>query len=125
MTKILIVEDEPDTVELVRRVLTARGYTLIHAPSAEQGLDLARAERPDLIILDLGLPDHDGQTLAGWLRDEPGLEQTPIVAFTAWPQETVRDMVESYGCVGYIGKPLVSIQHFANQIQSYLLPSEK
>jgi two-component system cell cycle response regulator DivK len=125
MTKILIVEDEPDVAELVRRVLTAHGYEVFHAPMAEQGLDLARATHPDLIILDLGLPDYDGQTLAGWLRDEPGLERTPIVAFTAWPQETVREMTESYGCAGYISKPIVSIQEFANQIESFLLSTER
>ena len=124
MTKILIVEDEPDVAELVRRVLTAHNYEVFHSPTAEHGLDLARTAHPDLIILDLGLPDYDGQTLAGWLRDEPELERTPIVAFTAWPQETVREMIESYGCAGYISKPIVSIQRFAEQIESFLLSTE-
>lgn len=71
MTLILLVEDIPDTVELVRRALTAHGYDLIHASDAETGLQLAVEHRPALILLDLGLPDYDGQTLAGWLRAEP------------------------------------------------------
>jgi two-component system cell cycle response regulator DivK len=123
MTKILIVEDEPDVVELVHRVLTSHNYEVIHAPTAELGLELALAEHPDLILLDLGLPDYDGQTLAGWLRAEPELETTPIVAFTAWPQETVREMTESYGCVGCISKPIVSINRFVEQIKSFLVPA--
>jgi two-component system cell cycle response regulator DivK len=75
---------------------------------------------PDLILLDLGLPDYDGQTLAGWLHAEPATTNIPIVAFTAWPQETVSQMVESYGCVGYISKPVVKINDFISKIASYL-----
>jgi DNA-binding response OmpR family regulator len=123
MTKILIVEDEPDVAELVRRVLASRGYEVYHAPTAELGLELALVELPDLILLDLGLPDYDGQTLAGWLRAEPSLDGTPLVAFTAWPSETVKAMTESYGCAGYISKPIVSINRFAEQIKSFLLPA--
>lgn len=122
MNKILIVEDEADVAELVCRVLTAHDFSVFHASTAERGLELALALQPDLILLDLGLPDHDGQTLAGWLRGEALLEQTPIVAFTAWPLETVRDMAESYGCVGFISKPIVSINEFADQIRGFLLP---
>jgi two-component system cell cycle response regulator DivK len=120
MTKILLIEDMPDTVELVRRALTSNGYDLIYAPDAETGLKMALAEHPDLILLDLGLPDYDGQTLAGWLRNEASLAATPIIAFTAWPQETARQMVESYGCNGYIAKPIVKISEFVAQVKSYL-----
>lgn len=122
MTKILIVEDELDSIELVRRVLVARGYDVVQALTAEEGLEQARLENPDLILLDLGLPDYDGQTLAGWLREEPALKSTLIVAFTAWPVETVKKMTESYGCAGYISKPIVSVNNFVEQIKSYLLP---
>ncbi len=124
MTKILTIEDEPDVAELTLRVLTAYGYEVICAPNAERGLALAATERPDLILLDLGLPDYDGQTRAGWLRSDPELEKIPIVAFTAWPQETVREMVESYGCAGYISKPVVSVQQFLEQVRSFLPAAE-
>ncbi|MBI5963454.1 MAG: response regulator [Chloroflexi bacterium] len=120
MTKILLIEDVPDNVELVRRALSSRGYEVIHAPDAESGLDLALTQRPDLILLDLGLPDYDGQTLAGWLRAEPVLDATPIIAFTAWPQETARQMVDSYGCNGYISKPVEKISDFIAQVESFL-----
>lgn len=120
MIKILLVEDMPDTVELVRRTLSPHGYEIVHAPDAETGLLLALEHRPHLILLDLGLPDYDGQTLAGWLRAEPTLVGTPIIAFTAWPQETARKMVESYGCNGYIQKPIQKVKDFVNQIDSFL-----
>jgi two-component system cell cycle response regulator DivK len=120
MLKILLVEDMPDTVELVRRALSTYDYEVVHAPDAETGLELALEHRPNLILLDLGLPDYDGQTLAGWLRAEPTLDDTPIVAFTAWPQETARKMVESYGCNGYIQKPILKVKDFVDQIASYL-----
>ncbi len=120
MIKILLVEDMPDTAELVRRALSPQRYEVVHAPDAETGLQLALEQRPSLILLDLGLPDYDGQTLAGWLRAEPALKETPIIAFTAWPQETARKMVESYGCNGYIQKPISRIKDFVAQIESFL-----
>jgi len=120
MKKILLVEDTTDSVELVRRILSSHGYDVIHAADAETGLEMALAQLPDLILLDLGLPDYDGQTLAGWLRAEPVLDATPIVAFTAWPQETARKMVDSYGCNGYISKPILKASEFIAQVDSFL-----
>jgi DNA-binding response OmpR family regulator len=120
MTKILLVEDIPDNVALVRRALSASGYEIIHAPDAETGLSLALEHVPDLILLDLGLPDYDGQTLAGWLRSEPVLDGTPIVAVTAWPEETAKRMVESYGFAGYICKPITKVVDFAAKVNSFL-----
>lgn len=120
MIKILLVEDMPDTVELVRRALSTYDYEVVHAPDAETGLELALEQRPSLILLDLGLPDYDGQTLAGWLRAESALADTPIIAFTAWPQETARKMVESYGCNGYIQKPILKVRDFVDQIESFI-----
>jgi two-component system cell cycle response regulator DivK len=120
MTKILIIEDVPDNAELVRRIMSARGYEVLHAMDAETGLEMAIATIPDLILLDLGLPDHDGLTLAGWLRAETTLANIPIIAYTAWPPDTARQMAETYGCNGYIGKPIGSVKEFAAQIESFL-----
>jgi two-component system cell cycle response regulator DivK len=120
MTTILIVEDMPDNAELAKKILTSRGFQVIHAPNAETGLQLAKDHLPDLILLDLGLPDYDGLTLAGWLRAEPEIATVPIVAFTAWPQETAKQMAESYGCDGYIGKPIENVNDFVARINSYL-----
>jgi DNA-binding response OmpR family regulator len=123
MTKILLIEDIPDNAELVQRALSATGYEIIHAVDAETGLHLALVHCPDLILLDLGLPDYDGQTLASWLREEAILDATPIVALTAWPEETARQMVESYGFNGYICKPVTKVKEFVSQINSFLKSS--
>jgi DNA-binding response OmpR family regulator len=120
MTKILMVEDIPDNAELVRKALSRSGYEVIHALDAETGLQLALMHIPDLILLDLGLPDYDGQTLAGWLRAESVLDATPIVAVTAWPEETAKTMVESYGFDGYICKPIIKVADFVSRIDSFL-----
>jgi two-component system cell cycle response regulator DivK len=119
MPKILVVEDHPDSAQLVQRVLTARGWQVLQAADAETGLQMAVDHRPDLILVDLGLPDADGQTLVGWIRRVPQLAHTPIVACTAWPEETARKMVEVYGCDGYIRKP-ISVGTFADQIATYI-----
>lgn len=120
MKKILIVEDIPDNAELARRMLVSAGYQVLHAPDAETGLEMALSQKPDLILLDLGLPDYDGQTLAGWLRERPETATMPIVALTAWPEETARQMAESYGCNGYIPKPITQVKDFLSQISSFL-----
>jgi two-component system cell cycle response regulator DivK len=120
MTKILLVEDILDNAALVRKALSGRNYEIIHALDAETGLSLALEHVPDLILLDLGLPDYDGQTLAGWMRAESVLDATPIVAVTAWPEETAKKMVESYGFDGYICKPILKVAEFVAKIDSYL-----
>lgn len=120
MKKILIVEDIADNAELVRRILSAHGYEVSHAADAETGLQMSQSQRPDLILLDLGLPDHDGLTLAGWLRADPAFENVPIVAYTAWPPETASRMAETYGCDGYIGKPIGGVKQFVEKVESYL-----
>ncbi len=120
MTKILIVEDIIDNVELVRKALSATGFEIIHAPDAETGLNMAVDQIPDLILLDLGLPDYDGQTLAGWLREEPALDATPIVIMSAWPEEAAKQVVASYKCNGYISKPITKINEFIAKINSYV-----
>ena len=117
--RILVIDDNAEHRELVRRTLTARGYCVFLAPDAETGLQLAIEQQPDLLVVDLGLPDVDGQTLIGHLKRMPAFAATPIVACTAWPEETARSMVEMYGCDGYISKPIRTAD-FANRIASYL-----
>src|SRR5262245_2686540 len=119
MPTILVIEDIPDNAELARRVLTSRGYSVLQAPDAETGLQMAVENRPDLILVDLGLPDADGQTLVGWMRRVPELSRTPIIACTAWPEETARRMVEAYGCDGYIRKP-IRVATFADEVGAFL-----
>ena len=106
MAKILYIEDIEDNITLVKKIITSRGHEFAWAKNAEDGLEMALKDPPDLILLDLGLPDVDGQTLSVWLHSEPALQAIPILALTAWPDEVARHTVESYGLNGYLCKPL-------------------
>lgn len=120
MTKpiILLVEDLDDNATLVRKVLGARGYEVLWANTGEKGLEMATANPPGLILLDLGLPDIDGQTLVRYFRNMPELKDVPIIVVTAWPEETAKNMVSAYDCNGYIGKP-VDIHLLGDTVNNY------
>jgi len=105
MAKILYIEDIEDNLTLVQKIITSHGHEFLWANNAEMGLDIALETQPDLILLDLGLPDSDGQTLSVWLRGEPTLESEPIIVLTAWPEEVARHTVEAYGLDGFLCKP--------------------
>ena len=105
MAKILYIEDMEDNIKLVEKIITKQGHVFFAANNAEEGFDIALKNRPDVILLDLGLPDSDGQTLSVWLRSEPSLEKVPIIVLTAWPEEVASHTVEAYGLDGYLCKP--------------------
>ncbi len=105
MAKILLVEDMDDNAALVKRAVQARGFDFVWAKNGADGIRIALEEIPDLILLDLGLPDVDGQTLSSWIREEKTLWEIPIIVMTAWPEKTAQQTVEAYQLDGYIGKP--------------------
>lgn len=121
--RILMIEDNPNNALLVKRILEAKSIELLHAWDGETGLQMAMEQRPDLILLDLGLPDVDGQTIASFIRRVPDLENIPMIAVTAWPEATAREMAKAYGCDGYITKP-INIQSFADTVLGYLKSSQ-
>jgi len=114
---VLLIEDNPNNALLVERILTAQGIEVVHAWTGESGLQLAIETGPDLILLDLGLPDIDGQTVASLIRRMPQLTDVPIIAVTAWPVETAQEMVKAYGCDAYIAKP-IDTRDFLAVVQS-------
>jgi two-component system cell cycle response regulator DivK len=105
MAKILLVEDIADNATLVKKAVQAKGLEFFWAKNAADGLAMALEELPDLILLDLGLPDVDGQTLSTWIRDEKTLWEIPIIVMTAWPKLTAQQTVQAYQLDGYISKP--------------------
>lgn len=123
MTTVLLIEDYPDNARLVIRTLEPHGYRVLHAPDAESGLRMALEEVPDLILLDLGLPDLEGETLAAIIKRKPELAHVPVIAVTAWPPDTAAEITKAYGCDGYISKP-ISPRAFPSQISAYL-PTEE
>ena len=106
MAKILYIEDIEDNQTLVKKIVMSQGHEFLWAHTAEMGLEMALNSHPDLILLDLGLPDSDGQTLSVWMRSEPDLENVPIIVLTAWPEEVARHTVDAYSLDGYLCKPI-------------------
>ncbi len=121
---VLMIEDNPNNAMLVKRILEAQTeeINVAHAWTGESGLQMAIEQHPDLVLLDLGLPDIDGQTIAAFIRRIPALEHVPMIAVTAWPQETAQEMVRAYGCDDYIGKP-IDPRKFIRMVLSYLSPT--
>lgn len=106
MKRILIVEDKATSRELMRTVLEKQGYAVIEAENGEQGLDQARAQMPDLILLDLQMPLRNGYEMAAELRKDPRFASVPIVAVTASAMQGEREKALAAGFSGYLTKPL-------------------
>ena len=103
--RILLVEDEKDLVKAVTFRLQTNGYEIITAYDGQEGLDKARKEKPDLVILDLMLPKMDGYKVCGLLKSDARYNKIPIIMFTARAQESDKKMGEDVGADVYITKP--------------------
>lgn len=119
MKTILLIEDILENRLLIERVLEASGYLILHAPDGESGIQSAIANKPDLILIDMGLPDIDGQTVVTMLKQLPTVQDTPMVAVTAWPAEKAMETAERYGLAGCILKP-IDIKIFPEQIAEFI-----
>ena len=119
MKKVLLIEDSLENTILVERVLGASGYQVLHAPDGETGIQMAVEKIPDLVLIDIGLPDVDGHTVVTLLRQVDDLHGVPLVAITAWPADIAQDMCERYGYDGVIIKP-ISVRQFPRQIEKYI-----
>ena len=119
ISKILIVEDNKQNAMLMKRILEVNNHLVLHADDGETGLKTAIEEVPELILVDLGLPDIDGQTLVALIKRVPELKHIPMVAVTAWPEDSAREMATAYGCDGFISKP-INTRAFPDQIAQYL-----
>ncbi|HSR47335.1 MAG TPA: response regulator [Anaerolineales bacterium] len=121
MPTILCVEDNPENRVLVRRILLAEGHTVLEAANAFEGLQLALAHQPDLILIDVNMPQIDGLTLAARLRSYPTLSRVPLVAITANVMRGDRERSLAAGCDGYIQKP-IDVDMLPAQVARFLQP---
>ncbi len=104
--RILVVEDNPDNRILITDILQTLGYVVLVAEDGEEGVALAQAELPDLILMDLSLPKMDGWTAASRLKREQGLAHIPIIALTAHAMVGDRERALRAGCDDYVAKPI-------------------
>ncbi len=117
--RVLYVEDNPDNRLLVSRILLAEGFEVLEAEDAITGIDIAQREKPDLILMDLQLPEMDGLTATRRLRQIEALKDTPIIALTANVMKEDVDKARAAGCSGFIGKP-IDIDTLPKELEKYL-----
>lgn len=117
--KILYIEDNEQNLYLVTFLLEKNGYQVCSATDGPQGIAMAAAERPDLILLDIQLPGMDGYTVARNLRSNVDLSVTPIVAVTSYAMSGDREKALASGCTGYIEKP-INPDTFIQQVEQHL-----
>ena len=119
MSTILLIEDNIRNANLTIKVLSHYGHEVIHAPTAIDGLREAQRYPPDLILLDLDLPDLDGKAVANRLRQMPSMAKIPIVALTANVAPITRRLAMAFGCDGFLTKP-IDTREFPNQIAAFI-----
>jgi len=117
--RILYIEDNPENRLLMRRVLMAEGYTMEEASDGNSGLQKAAESPPDLILMDINLPEIDGYEVTARLKQLPNLTGVPIIAVTANVMKGDREKTLAAGCDGYIQKP-IDIDQLPSQIESFL-----
>ena len=106
MAKILIIEDNPANMKLACLLLNSAGHEVLRAVDAENGLTLARAEQPALILMDIQLPGMDGLAATALLKQDPVTAAIPVIALTAMAMKEDREKTKVAGCDAYIAKPL-------------------
>ncbi len=115
---VLIVEDNEKNMKLARDVLQFNGFRTIEAVTAEDGLAMASAHHPDLVLMDIQLPGMDGVTALGHLRADPATASIPVLALTASVMPEDRERFVSAGFDGYIEKP-IRIREFPDQVRQF------
>ena len=116
---ILVVEDNELNMKLVKGLLTMGKYSLLEAVDAETGIQLARQHLPDLILMDIQLPNMDGLEATRLIRKDPVLKDVPVVALTSYAMQGDEDKAKDSGCSGYISKP-IDTRSFLETIDRYL-----
>lgn len=116
---ILYVEDNPDNRMLVRRILMVEDFEVHEAENATEALELVKTLQPDLVLMDINLPEMDGLTLTARFREIPSLDGVPIIALTANVMRGDRERTLEAGCDGYIQKP-VDVDLLPEQIRKFL-----
>lgn len=119
MPHVLYIDDEPTNRLLVKRILVAEGFKVDEADNAHDGIQLASDNPPDLILMDISMPDMDGLEATQRLRDISTLAHITVIALTANAMTGDRERFLAAGCDGYISKP-IDVDTFVDEISQYL-----
>lgn len=120
MSRILIVEDNDVNRELFRDILEMNSYEVLLAEDGEQGIELARTHKPDLILMDIQLPKIDGLQATKVLKADEATKDIPIIALTAFAMKGDEEIFIDAGCAAHITKP-ISVLSFINEIKAHLV----
>ncbi len=116
---ILIVEDNELNMKLFNDLLEAKGYEVIQTRNGMDALDIAREHRPDLILMDIQLPEVSGLEVTKWIKEDETIAHIPVIAVTAFAMKGDEDRIRQGGCEAYISKP-ISVASFLKTIQFYI-----
>ncbi|MEQ8707577.1 MAG: response regulator [Rhodospirillales bacterium] len=117
--KILIVEDNELNMKLFNDLLQAHGYETLQSKDGKEALKLARDNMPDLILMDIQLPEISGLEITRMLKEDQGLKHIPVIAVTAFAMKGDEEKIREGGCEGYIAKP-ISVASFLETVASFL-----
>ena len=116
---VLIVEDNELNMKLFHDLLQANGYNTVQTRNGTEALGLARQHRPDLILMDIQLPEVSGLEVTKWLKDDDELRSIPVVAVTAFAMKGDEERIRAGGCEAYIPKP-ISVVKFLDTMRQFL-----
>ena len=119
MAHVLIVEDNAANMKLARLLLSNAGHTVLSAVDAETGLTLARDKQPDLILMDIQLPEISGLEVTKWIKEDDDLKSIPIIAVTAFAMKGDEEKMREGGCEAYLAKP-ISVAFFIKTLKQFL-----
>jgi two-component system cell cycle response regulator DivK len=117
---VLIVEDNELNMKLFNDLLEAHGYFTLQTKDGVEALRMARTHRPDLILMDIQLPEVSGLEVTKWLKEDDDLRTIPIIAVTAFAMKGDEQKIRDGGCEAYIAKP-ISVASFMNTVERFLL----
>jgi two-component system cell cycle response regulator DivK len=120
---VMIVEDNELNMKLFHDLLEAHGYQTVGTRNGIEALDLARKHRPDLILMDIQLPEVSGLEVTKWLKEDPELQAIPVVAVTAFAMKGDEERIREGGCEAYLSKP-ISVGKFIETIRRFLAVPE-
>lgn len=116
---VLIVEDNPLNMKLFNDLLEAHGYRTLQSTNGMEAMELARAHRPDVILMDIQLPEVSGLEVTKWIKDDDDLRATPVIAVTAFAMKGDEERIRQGGCEAYISKP-ISVSKFIETVRTYI-----
>ena len=116
---VLIVEDNELNMKLFHDLLEAHGYNTIETRNGIEALDLARKHKPDLILMDIQLPEVSGLEVTKWIKEDDNLKAIPIIAVTAFAKKGDEEKIREGGCEAYIAKP-ISVVQFLETVDRFL-----